>query len=403
MSDEFVCANCVFDDGLKRWIRRNVASKECTFCGRKMQRRIAAPLSDTVAYIEQCLAPHYEDPAESLPYESREGGYQGVVYDTDEVLYDAGLEFDGPGADRLRDAIIDGLSLTQWTDANPFSLSREDQLSFSWKYFCELVKHKLRFFFLGQKRSCDDELYSPSEILKRIFEFAEHADSFVTLPKGAHLFRVRRRRRGQKFSTASTLGPPPEEQAHQNNRMSPAGIVMTYMAEDSRTALSETANRSGTFVVGEFVTERDALILDLTNVPEPPSIFEELSDAIEFDPRPERIFLRQVSRDISKPIARDDREHVEYVPTQVVTEYVRTNIKIGGKSVDGIRYPSSRRPGKAAIVLFADQDNVIFEKEEQSQFYDHGNDRWLRLIGSCQRIVSAARLKKWAARAKSLL
>src|SRR6185437_6461579 len=108
--------------------------------------------------------------------------------------------------------------------------------------------------------------------------------------------------------------------------------------------------------------ERDALILDLTHLPPVPSVFAELADSLEYDPRPRLRFLHSISHEISRPVARDDRVHIEYVPTQVVTEYVRTAVTINGRSVDGIRYRSSRRRAQTALVLFADQDNLILEE-----------------------------------------
>ena len=123
---------------------------------------------------------------------------------------------------------------------------------------------------------------------------------------------------------------------------------MTYASEHRETALAETADEPGTFAVGEFVTERAALILDLTRLPKIPSAFAELPDAYEYDRRPRLNFLHHVSREISKPIARDDRVHVEYVPTQVVTEYVRSAVRIKGRPVEGIRYASSRSSTQTA-------------------------------------------------------
>jgi hypothetical protein len=58
---------------------------------------------------------------------------------------------------------------------------------------------------------------------------------------------------------------------------------------------------------GEFVIERDALFLDLAELPETPSIFYEVPDAMEYDPRQNLIFLHEIADEISRPIARDDR------------------------------------------------------------------------------------------------
>ena len=146
--------------------------------------------------------------------------------------------------------------------------------------------------------------------------------------------------------------------------------------------------------MGEFVVDHDLLILDLTRFPRPPCIFAELSDTLEFDPRPRLNFLRNVSRDISRPIAPDDRVHVEYVPTQVVTEYVRTVVRVDGRKVDGIRYRSSRRKSAKAVVLFADQSNLILEKGEHPDFY-RTDDRWLRLASADAVSIMAEDIGKW--------
>jgi RES domain len=197
-------------------------------------------------------------------------------------------------------------------------------------------------------RRADNEIYSPAEILEIIFDYARDQGAFVILEKGGHLIRARHQPNERQYTSARTLGPPPVEHAIQTNRMSPPGIVMTYVVDDLATALAETANEPGQFAVGEFVTERNALILDLTRLPLVPSAFAELPDSMEYDPRSRLLFLHGISREISRPIARDDRVHIEYVPTQVVTEYVRTAVKIDGQPSDGIRYQSSRSKAQTA-------------------------------------------------------
>ena len=181
------------------------------------------------------------------------------------------------------------------------------------------------------------------------------------------MFRARYQAKGETFATAGSLGPPPVEVAVQTNRMSPPGIVMTYVADGRQTALAETANEPGMFAVGEFTTGRDAIIL--THLPQAPGVFAQIPDSMEYDPRPRLIFLRMLSEEISRPIARDNRIHIEYVPTQVITEYLRTAVEVGGKKVDGIRYRSSRQDAGTAIVLFADRDNVVFEEGERPEYY----------------------------------
>ena len=43
------------------------------------------------------------------------------------------------------------------------------------------------------------------------------------------------------------------------------------------------------------------------------------------------LFMNKFLHDFSSPIERDDRIHIEYVPTQVITEYLR-DAKLGGEA-----------------------------------------------------------------------
>ncbi len=381
--------------------RSRAESKECSFCGATADEPIAAPFDDVVEHIAGCIGRHYTDPANTLPYESAEGGYQGTTYSTDEMFDEVGLDFPNDSDDQLRTAISDYLENDLWSDMYPFTLSSGEQLQFSWEEFCRFIKHERRYFFTQSKRKRDDdELYGPREILKLIFSYAEEAGTFVTLPQGTRVFRVRYQPGGCTFTSARSLGPPPTEHAVQTNRMSPAGVVMMYAADDLDTALAETVSNAGTYAIGEFITERDAIILDLTQLPEPPSFFAEIPDTSEYDPRPRLGFLHSINRDISRPIARDDRVHVEYVPTQVITEYVRTAVTIDGRQVDGIRYQSSRRNAGTALVLFADQNNLVLEADEQRAFYSLHSDHWLRLSRASTRAVTDADIERWESQAR---
>jgi hypothetical protein len=395
-SSEFVCDRCFSDEALQEFVSGIANSKKCDFCGRVSRKPIAAPFDDVAERISECISRYYDDPGNAgMSWESAEGGYQGITYDTFEIFEQMELDFPNKDGDRLREEMAFAMPNDLWSENEPYRLSEDQQLQFSWDSFCEMIKHKLRYFFAQTTRDEDDEIFSPSQILKLIFSYAKSAGAFITLNKGTPLYRARYQAAGQKHTTPSALGPPPVEVAIQTNRMSPPGIVMTYVADDVRTALAETANARGTFAVGEFVTERDALVLDLTNLPPVPSLFEDISDTMEYDPRPRLLFLRKVSREISRPVERDDRVHIEYVPTQVVTEYLRTAVTVNGKKVEGIRYRSSRKGAGTAIVLFADVDDVILEPAARGQFYHLGRGRWLSLKSVTEKKVTAKAIAKW--------
>ena len=172
----------------------------------------------------------------------------------------------------------------------------------------------------------------------------------------------------------SLLGPPPAEKANQSNRMSPAGVPMFYGCEDEDTALKETASRRGYYAIGRFETLRSATLLDLTAIPPIPSLFNCVPDSAETQPRRILKFLHHIATEVSRPIERGDREHVEYVPTQVVTEFIRDQVTSGNSRIDGIKYYSSVHPGHVSYGRFASQGSI--EGTSDSQWSD---DAWLRL------------------------
>jgi len=397
-TSEFVCAKCFDDEGMQEFVANHAENTECDFCGDISDRPIAAPFDDVTEHIAACIGRFYDDPSNAgLAYETREGGWQGATYTTHEIFDELGLDFPNDDSGRLRDEIASAMPTDLWSDAEPYRLNVDEQLRYSWEAFCRVINHELRYFFVQNKRDDDDddEIYGPREILQLIFSYAKRAGAFVTMPRGTHLYRARHQPDGEAYVSAAQLGSPPVEHAIQTNRMSPPGIVMTYLADDPETALAETSNTPGTFALGEFVTERDALILDLTQLPPVPSLFAELSDTLEYDPRPALNFLHTISREISRPIARDDRVHIEYVPTQVVTEFVRTTVALGKQAVEGIRYKSSRPGARTAVVLFADRSNLVLEKNDQPQFYHLQKDHWLRLHKATVKTVSEQDIARW--------
>ncbi len=92
--------------------------------------------------------------------------------------------------------------------------------------------------------------------------------------------------------------------------------------------------------MGEFRLVRNAWVLDLHDLPALPSFF---SETYGWKRAPLK-FVHSFARDIARPIEREDRVHIEYVPTQVLTEYFRTQFKWEDRVLDGICYTSSRNP-----------------------------------------------------------
>lgn len=86
--NKHVCAACFGDYAIKEFIEAEACAPACSYCGlsRSDATSIAADMDDVVEFILEGLQTEWTDPAEKLPYESREGGYQGCVLDTNDVL-----------------------------------------------------------------------------------------------------------------------------------------------------------------------------------------------------------------------------------------------------------------------------------------------------------------------------
>ena len=392
--DDYVCADCFDDDGLKNFVEATAVKKACTFCDVRADDPIAAPFLQAIEHMSDCLAREYDIAENCLPYQGAEGGYLWTVWTTYELLTDE-LQFELPNDDdsRLLRSIEGALGDRTWCNAHPFSLSDSDRLRMSWAEFCKVIKHQRRFFFMEERRDPHDELLGPGAILDTIGRWCERLHLIANLRTGTKVFRARYQNPGLRLVTARDLGPPCEEQATQSNRMSPPGIVMLYASDDPETGLRETSTGPGAFVVGEFEIQREIKILDLASLPLIPSIFQELPDSLEYDTRPPLIFLHHIADDISKLIARDDRNHVEYVPTQVVTEYFRTGFSYASAPIMGVRYPSSRHKGHSSIVLFATQQDLLIEDGRPDPF--RTREPWLKLVGSRCHVVAPEDIDRW--------
>jgi len=143
--------------------------------------------------------------------------------------------------------------------------------------------------------------------------------------------------------------------------MSPAGISMFYGSFEIETAISETYETekkvSKELVCATFNPVRALYVIDLSEKVEIPSLFDEIKREDRFLLK----FLKDFISDFSKPIERIDRAHVDYVPTQVVTEYIRhifPHTRFGSE-IDGIVYPSSKDKALKCVVIFASSEQCV--------------------------------------------
>lgn len=381
--DGFVCANCFVDPGLIRFIREHAVAMECSFCSTTDSVQIAAPIAEVSEHFTTCLFHEYDLAANQLGW--IDGGWVGNYWDAEDLaLYEIELDFPQGNQDVLLPHLFGEDADQDWCEKNAYGLNDQQQAQLSWKHFRDRVMHHRRFFFMDDSGDpYESDVYSPREVLRTIFENAQQMELFKEIPPETQLFRARYEGSTPRLKTAQELGPSPFEKATQSNRMSPAGIPMFYACADDDTALQEVQTGPGCFAIGQFETLRPATVLDLTEIPPVPSLFETLPDSIEFWPRRILTFLHHIARQVSQPIERGDKVHIDYVPTQVVTEFIRTQLTWRESFIDGIKYSSSVRPGHVSYVLFANQDNLLLTQSGHSS-----GDPWLKLTNVKHRYVS---------------
>ena len=349
-NNDWVCESCVSNSLLQEVIRRESVDSSCSYC----ESETAAPIEMLLNEISDAAFHGYTDPANELSYISREGGYQGEVIESYELIQDLGHWTDN---EKLQEDVEEAFAGSVWCREHYFSLTEEERLQFGWRDFVRQIKHQTRYLFLEERDDAEGEEIPPSKMLDELGKLLSSQSN--KLPTGSVLFRVRVVRPDKLPNTAAELGTPPSSLAVVHNRMSPAGIPMFYCAEDKNTAALETyepdSEPDRVIVVGEWRTKRPLVLLDLTDLPQLPNPFDEHNRMYA----PRLRFLYEFVSDLTKPVSRKSSS-IDYVPTQVVTEYIRRRMRTeSGEPFDGIRYESSKQGGRISVVIFAEQENCV--------------------------------------------
>lgn len=348
--DTHVCADCVEDPFLKGLVEAGVEASACDYCGVEADEDLAAPLADIMPAIMGALTHRYAEPGDAgVPYESAEGGYLAPLVNTEEALLSLPLEcHDGLFEDIVSSIAGQNDCWVAAADGHWVSVQTNQALRYAWAAFSERVKHRQRYFFTQRDKPSSWDDLPPAHLLRRLGALVTHFDLLRSLATGTPLFRVRARAAGDAWPLdGENLGAPPEGRAVAG-RMNPPGISYFYAALEAGTAVAEVVRGPPCgLALGRFQALRPLRVLDLIELPELPSQFDS-------DRREERellLFLDDFVGSIAKPVEKDGREHVEYVPSQVVCEYFASVFQQSAP-LDGLLYPSAVRPGGKNIVLF---------------------------------------------------
>lgn len=356
-SEKAVCPNHVDDEALRQAIRERATEESCSYCDPvgSADAPAAAAFDDFMDRFMVGIHHRYvRANDEGVPFD--EGDYVGVTTRdsdsvADEIFGEAISGYSTSEQEELLADIQSAMIEDAWVERDWQWRSKSKQLSYNWDEFKKLVKHQNRFWFIGWPISepIDFEELTPArffqELVHLLFSLPEAISGIDGPMYRGRMFRTEP---NTADHSASTLGPAPEERARAS-RMSPAGISMFYGATDLDTAIAEIGTHSSDTwaVTGEFRAGREIRVIDLTNLPPLPSVFDTREDwLIRYE---SLVFLRRFVDDITQPVVLDGREHIDYVPTQVFTEYLRYSAP--GR-IDGLVFPSAQGAGRNVVVFY---------------------------------------------------
>lgn len=351
------CVECFDDEFIQEHIKGFDVMGSCEYC--KSENVYTADTANVGEVIRAGLERAYENVDQAgVRYDDGEDVFE--VLNFGEVIFSERLHDKGDARELCQDLLNDSANFGS-DEADPYdyydaSILLKDEFygadyneySYSWEAFKHQVKHFGRFFdFHGESR---EALLGP--IMSLI------TDSKITLNKNSVIWRGTYLT-GEKLSEpqdfCNAVGPAPYKYAA-HNRMSPAGISYMYACENPHTCISEIKPDVGIKIqLGKFRLTKDLKILDLTLIPNirVKSIFDSeyahnLRWAIDF--------MKHFTDQISKPLSKEDT-YLEYIPTQVLAEFIRM------KGFDGIKFKSSQdETGLNYTLFFGPVDEKCFEE-----------------------------------------
>jgi hypothetical protein len=257
-------------------------------------------------------------------------------------------EEDGWNVKDGADAMYDDTSCYQHIDIGA------DHHNFLWSKFCEDIKHGSRFFSLSAKETL-------CKVFDNINDFSSvSGKKTIRDISGSKIFRARKANTLEEIKKIATqpsieLAAPPKHLAV-NGRMNPVGVSFFYGAFDKDTCLSELRPAVGeTLICGEFTESKPLRVFDFTVLN---NIYTELS---MFDPDysekySQLSFLKDFESIISKAYLPDDTD-LEYLPLQVMTEYISSFLEGG---VDGVIFPSAQKNSTTENIVVFDCSNSAY-------------------------------------------
>ena len=238
-----------------------------------------------------------------------------------------------------------------------------DDHSFTWRAFRRGILHEQRFFNSEALEKLND-IFDGLHLLRDGANNPAVYELKVADPN-ATFFRARISNTSDCIhriskNPAKELGPPPDF-LRRAGRMNSSGILAFYGAFDIDTCIAELRPAVGeTVISAKFKLSRPILVLDTTKFSGRPKDINIFAKTYIKRMRLWK-FMSTFMDEIAKPCLPND-EHLDYVPTQVVSEYLRHlhKFKQGDDehTVDAIIYRSAQNRTGKNIAIFGDAGSV---------------------------------------------
>lgn len=352
--DKTVCYECIKDKYLAKVILEYSVSKKCSYCDKKFRSNKAATYDLIMNKIYQTIFMFYGN-AQDLNLSVVEGQWAIKATAIEDILEDFNPGWSDSFNTDLAESLNSDLYLVKHSNGDWLGIPESKVLMYSWDSFKNQILYKTRYLFLNEPidEMGDKEIIPASLMLNSLAELCIEFNLIKRVKRNSIFYRVRSHSKGESFSEFDQVGVAPPRIATAG-RMNPAGIPYFYIADSPLTAKLEVIKDQEHWSCARFKLGKDIKVIDFSSLPEIPSIF----DIEKYRNRQKIIFLHDLVKDLSKPVGSEDKDHIDYIPTQVVSEFFRYRFK---PEVKGIKYRSVKNPKGLNIAFFESENKKIKE------------------------------------------
>ena len=344
-----VCADCIGESYLREQIMQNGGVGHCDYCQSKENPTI--DLDDLAEQVHAVLGENFymtsPDPEGIDLLAAKEGYWEQPgepvtdvimnLIDSSEELAEAVREYLSDQYDPWgKDAIVDPCPYASDSQHEERAIDTYE-FQESWTSFRREILSRSRFFNQAAKSALE-------HLFQGVAQLVTHDGEPVVRVLGPadSIFRARLAKSNDALgeilkATPGSLGAPPGRYASAG-RMNAEGISVFYGATNIHTCIAEIRAPVGGYVaIGRFVPLRELRLLDLTRLGK---VFLQGSffDAKHMESLSRVHFLKQLESELSQPVM-PGSESRDYLPTQVVAEYLATHPDM---ELDGVMFASSQ-------------------------------------------------------------